>query len=85
MPQKCLNKLKPKRFYVLQAAHPHFKSVEHRPPCSKTQFTQIVLFGWLLLLILYKEDYFLNVCPFDYTAVAVSGKVVRTYRFNNTS
>ena len=25
--------------------------------------------------IIYK---FLNVCPFDYTAVAVSGKVVRT-------
>ena len=29
----------------------------------------------------YKEDYlqfFLNVCPFDYTAVAVNGKVERS-------
>ena len=34
-------------------------------------------FGWLLVLSLHKEDYLqiLNVCPFDYTAVAVSGKV----------
>ena len=34
----------------------------------------------LLVLSLYKEDYLqmFNVCPFDYTAVAVSGKVVRT-------
>ena len=34
--------------------------------------------GWLLVCCLYKEVYlqfFLNVCPFDYTAVAVSGKV----------
>ena len=32
------------------------------------------------VLSLYKEDYlqfFLNVCPFDYTAVAISGKVER--------
>ena len=38
----------------------------------------ISLFGWLLVLSLYKEDYlrfFLNVCPFDYTTFAVSGKV----------
>ena len=37
-------------------------------------------FGWLLVLSLYKEDYlqFLNVCPFDYTAVAGSGKVERS-------
>ena len=34
-------------------------------------------FGWLLVLILYKEEYlsFFNVCPFDYMDVAVSGKV----------
>ena len=34
-------------------------------------------FGWLLVHSLHKEDYLqiLNVCPFDYTAVAVSGKV----------
>ena len=33
-------------------------------------------FGWLLLLSLYKEDYLqiFNVCPFDYTAFAVSGQ-----------
>ena len=33
--------------------------------------------GWLLVLSLYKEDYLhiLNVCPFDYTAVAVNWKV----------
>ena len=31
---------------------------------------------WLLVLSLYKEDYLKKiVCPFDYTAVAVSGKV----------
>ena len=33
---------------------------------------------WLVLVLgLYKEDYLqiLNVCPFDYTAFAVSGKV----------
>ena len=32
--------------------------------------------------IIYK---FLNVCPFDYTAVAVSGKVELVNRFNHTS
>ena len=34
-------------------------------------------FGWLLILGLYKDDYLqiLNVCPFDYTAFAFSGKV----------
>ena len=34
-------------------------------------------FGWLLVLILYKEDYlyFFNVWPFDNMAVEVSGKV----------
>ena len=40
-------------------------------------------FGWLLVLSLYKDDYLhifnwlidLNVCPFDYTAVVVSGEV----------
>ena len=35
-------------------------------------------FGWLLVLGLCKEDYLqlhLNVCPCDYTAFAVSGKV----------
>ena len=33
--------------------------------------------GWLLVRGLYKEDYLLilNVCPFDYTAFAVSRKV----------
>ena len=34
--------------------------------------------GWLLLLIFYKGGIiynFLNVCPLDYTAVAVSRKV----------
>ena len=32
---------------------------------------------WLLVCCLYKEVYLqiLNVCPFDYTAVAESGKV----------
>ena len=33
---------------------------------------------WLVLILsLYKEDYLqiFNVCPFDYTALAVSGKV----------
>ena len=37
-------------------------------------------FGWLLVLGLYKEDYLqiLNVCPFDYTAVAVGGKIERS-------
>ena len=38
--------------------------------------------GWLLVLSLYKEGFFfykfLNGCPFDYMAVVVSGKVVRT-------
>ena len=36
---------------------------------------------WLLVLSLYKEDLFykfLNVCPFDYTAVAVTGKLERS-------
>ena len=34
----------------------------------------------LLVLSLYKENYLhiLNVCPFDYMAVAVSGKVERS-------
>ena len=34
-------------------------------------------FGWLLVLSLHKQDHlqFFNVCPFDYTVVAVSGKV----------
>ena len=34
-------------------------------------------FGWLLVHSLFEKDYlqFFNVFPFDYTAVAVSGKV----------
>ena len=34
-------------------------------------------FGWLLFLVLYKEDFYisLNVPPFDYTAFAASGEV----------
>ena len=35
-------------------------------------------FGWIFVLGLYKEIYlqfFLDVCPFDYTAFVVSGKV----------
>ena len=40
----------------------------------------LLRFGLLLVLSLYKGGYlqFLNVCPFDYTAVAVSGKVERS-------
>ena len=34
-------------------------------------------FGWPLVHSIYKEDY-LNVCPFDYTSVAISGKVERS-------
>ena len=39
-----------------------------------------LLFGWLFVLSLYKEAYlhFLNVCPFDYMAVAISGEVDRS-------
>ena len=42
-------------------------------------FYDLSAFGWLLVLSLYKEVYLqiLNVCPFDCTAVAVSGKVER--------
>ena len=47
--------------------------------CLCTKFYDVmILFGWLLVLILYKKDYlqfFLNVCLFDFTAVAVSWKV----------
>ena len=35
-------------------------------------------FDWILILSLYKEEYlqiFIFVCPFDYTAFVVSGKV----------
>ena len=47
--------------------------------CLCTIFLWHLRFGWLLVLSLYKEDYLqiLNVCPFDYTAIAVSGKVER--------
>ena len=41
-----------------------------------SHFHDLSAFGWLLVPILFKEDYlhiFFNVCPFDYTAVAVSG------------
>ena len=43
--------------------------------------------GWLLVCCLYKEVYlqFLNVCPFDYTAVAGSGKVGPVNQVNHTS
>ena len=34
-----------------------------------------IRFGWLLDLALYQDDYFFNVCPFDYTAFAVSEQV----------
>ena len=35
-----------------------------------------LIFGWLLVLILYNDDYLqiFYVCPFNYTAVVVSGK-----------
>ena len=38
-------------------------------------------FGWLLVPGLYEKDFFnnfLNVCLFDNTAVAVSGKIERS-------
>ena len=33
--------------------------------------------GWLMVLSLYKEDYFqfFNVCSFDYTGASVIGKI----------
>ena len=42
-----------------------------------TKFLWPFRFGLLLVLSLYQEDYLqiLNVCPFDYTAFVVSGKV----------
>ena len=42
---------------------------------------------WLLVCCLYKEVYLknLNVCPFDYTAVAGSGKVWPVNQVNHTS
>ena len=45
--------------------------------CLCTTFLWPLRFGWMLVLSLYKEDYLqiLNVCPFDYTDFAVSGKV----------
>ena len=48
--------------------------------CLCTTFLLPLRFGWLLVpglhrRIIYK---FLNVCPFDYTSVAVSGKVERS-------
>ena len=43
---------------------------------------QSLIFDWLLVLSLNKEVWtiykFLNVCPFDYMAFAVSGKVERS-------
>ena len=38
------------------------------------------LLCWLLVLSLHEEDYLqvLNMCPFDNTAVVVSGKVERS-------
>ena len=43
--------------------------------------------GWLLVCCLYKEVYLqiLNVCPFDYTAVAGSGKVGPVNKVKYTS
>ena len=43
--------------------------------------------GWLLVWCLYKEVYLqiFNVCPFDYTAVAGSGKVGPVNQVNHTS
>ena len=43
--------------------------------------------GWLLVCCLCKEVYLqiLNVCPFDYTAVAGSGKVGAVNQVNHTS
>ena len=43
--------------------------------------------GWLLVCCLYKEVYlqFFNVCPFDYTAVAGSGKVGPVNQVNHAS
>ena len=43
--------------------------------------------GWLLVCCLYMEVYFqiINVCPFDYTAVAGSGKVGPVNQVNHTS
>ena len=43
--------------------------------------------GWLLVCCLYKEVYLqiFNVCPFDYTAVAGSGKVGPVNQVNHTN
>ena len=43
--------------------------------------------GWLSVCCLYKEVYlqFLNVCPFDYTVVAGTGKVGPVIQVNHTS
>ena len=45
--------------------------------CLCTTFLTPLIFDWLLVFSLYKEDnvQILNVCPFDFTVVAVSGKV----------
>ena len=51
------------------------------------RFLRPLRFGWLLVCCLYKEVYLLifNVCPFDYTAVAGSGKVGPVNQVNHTS
>ena len=48
--------------------------------CLCTTLLLPLRFGWLLVLSLYKEDYFkiLNVCPFLLHAIAVGGKVERS-------
>ena len=45
--------------------------------CFCTIFLWPLRFSWLLVLSFYNEDYvqILNVCPFDYTAVAFDGTV----------
>ena len=55
--------------------------------CFTYQFLCPLRLGWLLVCCLNKEVYFqiLNVCPFDYRAVAGSGKVGPVNQVNQTS
>ena len=74
----------PELAYRLRIAQPTLMDVPfdillHYYICLRNTFLLPFRFGWLLVLSLWKEDYlhffFINVCPFDYTTVPVSGKV----------
>ena len=63
----------------------HFIKKLYVPICRKAWHWKYITYCWLVVYIRRLIYKFLNVCPFDYTAVAASGKVGPVNQVNHTS